>query len=281
MHRTEELIHGGGAARDRRRAVHPCHTGRQHRPAPCRAETRRRRDSGRGRRVGDQRDPVGSGRLDRRVHHRGVDVHAVRDQLDGHPRILQQRQRRSRLAMVQRPHRVEQMGADRGAQRDGVGGSARSWHRYAQAPQPLQRPPNGGSRRRLPGRSGASVTIRIAPSPAASSASISAGVGSRSWVWSCAPQCAALSHGPSRWMPATMPSRVDFGEHPHGRKQIGRRRGDQAGQRGGGAVPEVKRRPRAESLRRRRRCTSRRRRRGRGCRQSRARSPHRAGRRRR
>ena len=60
----------------------------------------------------------------------------------------------------------------------------------------------------MPGRSGASVTIRIASPPAASTASISAGSGSRMSVWSCAPQRTGLSHGPSRWMPATMPRRV-------------------------------------------------------------------------
>ena len=60
----------------------------------------------------------------------------------------------------------------------------------------------------LPGRSGASVTIRIASPPAASTASISAGSGSRMSVRSCAPQRAGLSHGPSRCMPATTPRRV-------------------------------------------------------------------------
>ena len=45
-------------------------------------------DSRRGRGVGNQRDPVGPGRLDGRVHHRGVDMNTVCDQFDGHPRIL-------------------------------------------------------------------------------------------------------------------------------------------------------------------------------------------------
>ena len=51
---------------------------------------------------------------------RSIDVHSVGDQLDGHPRILQQGDDRTRLAVVDRSHRVEQMrrhrrpGLDRG-----------------------------------------------------------------------------------------------------------------------------------------------------------------------
>ncbi len=56
--------------------------------------------------------------------------------------------------------------------------------------------------------SGARVTMRTVPSPASSSRSTSARSGARSRVGSWAPQCAALSHGPSRWMPASSPERT-------------------------------------------------------------------------
>ena len=61
---------------------------------------------------------------------------------------------------------------------------------------------------RPPSSSGARVTIRTAPSPASSSRVTSAGSGARSRAGSCAPQCAPLSHGPSRWMPASSPART-------------------------------------------------------------------------
>ena len=52
----------------------------------------------------------------------GMDVHAVSDQLDGDPGILQQCKRGPGLAVMQWPHRVEQVGADRRAELDGTTG---------------------------------------------------------------------------------------------------------------------------------------------------------------
>ncbi len=54
------------------------------------------------------------------AHHRGC-TYAVGDDFDGHPRVAQQRQHGSGRPMVQRRHRVEQVGADCRAQVDGVG----------------------------------------------------------------------------------------------------------------------------------------------------------------
>lgn len=51
-----------------------------------------------------------------------MDVHAVGDQLDGDPGVFQQCQRGTGLAVMQRPHRVEQVGADRRAEVDGAAG---------------------------------------------------------------------------------------------------------------------------------------------------------------
>ncbi len=117
----EELIHGRGAASDGRRAAHPSHLLDDtdlHCPEPEFAVAQSCRRGG----IGHQGHPLGSRRLDSGSQYRGVDVNTVGDQLDGHPRVLEQRKDRPGLAVMHRPHRVEQVRADGRTEFDGPAG---------------------------------------------------------------------------------------------------------------------------------------------------------------
>ena len=87
--------------------------------------------------------------------------------------------------------------------------AARAWSYVASVWPIAASTPASTSRRTAsmpPGSSGARVTIRTAPSPAARSASTDAGSGVASEPGWWAPERCGLSHGPSRWMPASRPS---------------------------------------------------------------------------
>ena len=71
--------------------------------------------SGGGHRVGDQRGPVRAGGRGGEGQHAVVQVHPVGDQLADHGGRVEQGHHRPRLAVVHRPHPVEQVGADAGA----------------------------------------------------------------------------------------------------------------------------------------------------------------------
>ena len=73
---------------------------------------------GRVHRVGDQRGPVRSGGARRERQHAGVQVDAVGDQFAHDRPGAEQRDHRTGLAVVRRPHAVEQVGADGRAGRD-------------------------------------------------------------------------------------------------------------------------------------------------------------------
>ena len=70
-------------------------------------------EPGRGHGVGDQDAPARAGR-EHRAQDGGVQVHAVGDQLDVDGAV-EQRADRSRVAVVERAHRVEEVGAHPGA----------------------------------------------------------------------------------------------------------------------------------------------------------------------
>ena len=110
----EHPVHGRGAPGDglrARQSRHPVDHVDGQRPDPVGPVG----PAGRGHRIGHQRQPVGTGAAAGEAVQRGVDVHAVGDQFDRHPRVLQQRDHRTRLAVMDRAHSVEQVSAHPGA----------------------------------------------------------------------------------------------------------------------------------------------------------------------
>ena len=129
---------------------------------------------------------------------------------------------------------------------------------------------------RAPSRSGARVTMRIAPAPASRTRPISAGSGSRirdDW-W--APHRLVESQGPSRWIPASKPRAHVVGQSRYLAQQFGRGGGNQGRDECGGAVPAVQCQRQWTCRRSKRWRSSPPPRRAHGCRRSRAPpSPHR------
>ena len=68
--------------------------------------------------VGHQGHPVGTRRLCHVPVDRGVDVHPIGDQLDGHRRVFQEGDDRTGLATIDRTHGVEQVRSHRRARTD-------------------------------------------------------------------------------------------------------------------------------------------------------------------
>ena len=116
-----------------------------------------------GHRVGHGGHPVRARGPHGVLPQRGVHVQAVGDQLDGHAVVVEQRDDRTGLAVVQWGHGVEQVRGVPGARRRSPRGSARSRRRCARPrpPRPRRRP--GGSASSAPARSGARVTIATTP----------------------------------------------------------------------------------------------------------------------
>ena len=131
---------------------------------------------------------------------------AVDDQLGGHPRVVEQRDHRAGVAVVDGRHRVEQVGGHRRAGLDrglragqvGVGVPDRGDHPgVGDGPDRRQR---AGPLRRDSDHADGAGARRPAGGPARPGPGRAAAVGS----W--APQRRAESHGPSRWIPAIAPS---------------------------------------------------------------------------
>ena len=157
----ELVIHRRGAARDRVRARHardPVDDIDGQRPEPVTAVGHPRG----GHRVGHQRHPVRPGAAADMPVQGGIDVHAVGDQFHRHPRVLEQRDHRAGLAGVDRAHRVEQMRRHR---RTRVDRRARLRVVASVWPTAATTPASTICRiaARAPSRSGAMVTMRIAP----------------------------------------------------------------------------------------------------------------------
>ena len=88
-----------------------------------------------------------------------VQVRAVVDQLDGDPLVLQQRRDRAGRAVLERRHRVEQVGGHRRARLDGLHGSARTSRRCGRSAAITPRSASSRTESMPPGSSVASVTI--------------------------------------------------------------------------------------------------------------------------
>ena len=193
--------------------------------------------------------------------------------LDDDPRVVRQREHRAGLAVVHRAHRVEQVGADGDA---GLDRLARGVEAGVGVAQGRDRRRAGESRATASSpwsSSGARVTMRTVPSAGVQQRGRprrgrGRAAGSGSW----APQCAALSHGPSRWMPASSPARTSGASARTRRDEAVLGVGDEAGDERGRAVGAVRRDDRGrlggvarrEGGTRRRRGSAGRRSRGRG-----------------
>ena len=114
---SELAVHGRGATSDglrSRHASHPTHDIHRHRAKPVAAVGH----TGRGHRVGHQRQPIRTHAPAHVSIQRGVDVHTVGDQFDCHTGVFEQRDHRTGLAVIDRAHRVEQVRPHRRARRD-------------------------------------------------------------------------------------------------------------------------------------------------------------------
>ena len=133
---------------------------------------------GGGHRVGDQRDPVGPGRgRAPAADHRRVQVHAVVDQLDRDPLVLQQRGDRAR-GRGGRAAASRCRGAWPRSRRPRCPrASARRWRRCGRARRRRRASAAARIVSSAPGSSGAMVSIRTCPRPALSSSANSAGDG--------------------------------------------------------------------------------------------------------
>ena len=171
-------------------------------------------------------------------------MHPVGDQLDGHPRILQQRDDRAGFAVMDRAHRVEQVRAHGRARLDRRPGLFVGGLGVARPRRPRPRRRSARIAASAPSRSGARVTIRIAPPPAARTRSSSAGSGSR--ISGRLMGATAFGGDPRTFQ---MDARDHAGLHVLGQRrdlpqQLGGAGGDQRGDQRGGAVPAVQAPPR-------------------------------------
>ena len=205
-----------------------------HRPEPVAAI----RHPGGRHRVGDQNQPTGASGAGGQADHGVVQVHAVGDHLAGDLVTVEQRAGRARLAVMERPHAVEQVGrvghagvdGGRGDVRSGVGvpdggGHAGPRRRLDQAGRPRE---FGGdsddaqmtSGRRVQALEGRHVRSEHVPR-----------------ILGAAP--GRGEKGPLQVNPGDDVLADQAGQHSRPGLEVDERRGDQAGHDGGAAVPAV------------------------------------------